>query len=148
MSVALENLIITKLVEYLNEKAADVLPCTVYNNEHPDTGEALWVQPNGGERKTQEYIGGSSRGEFPFTLCYQLTNPANINGRLAALDLPFYALAEWLESHDDPIQLDPETAIDFEMLTHPVTSFISENQQTVVHEAVFRITYRRRRQNI
>lgn len=145
MSTALENLVVTKLVEYLNEEAAAVLPCPVYNNEHPDTGEALWIQPNGGERKVQKYIGGSSRGEFPFALCYQLTNAQNITGRLAVLDQPFYALAEWLEQKTDPIQLDPETVIDFEMLTHPVTSFISEDQQTVVHEAVFSITYRRRR---
>jgi hypothetical protein len=146
MSVALENLIVTKLVRYLNDEAGDILPCPVYNNEHPDAGEALWIQPNGGERKTQEYVGGSFRGEFPFTLCYQLTNPANITGRLAALDLPFYQLSEWLEEKTDPIQLDPETLIDFEMVTHPATSFISDDKQTVVHEAVFRITYRRRRQ--
>lgn len=146
MSVALENLIVTKLVEYLNDEASEVLPCTVYNNEHPDTGEALWIQPNGGDRKVQEYIGGSSRGEFPFTLCYQMTNPENVAGRRAALDLPFYALAEWLEQQTVPIQLAPEIVIDFEMLTHPVTSFISEDLQTVVHEAVFRISYRRRRQ--
>jgi len=145
MSIALENLIVTKLINYLNTQAAAVLPCDVCNNEHPDTGEALWIQPNGGERKTQKYIGGSSRGEFPFTLCYQTTNPQNKDGRRAAMDLPFYQLADWLEQQTTPIQLDPEIAIDFEMLTHPVTSFISEDTQTVVHEAVFRISYRRRR---
>ena len=76
MSVAVENLIITQLVEYLNENKDDIgLPCDVWNNEHTESGEALYVEPNGGERKQQVYIGGSYRGYFPFTLCYQLTNP-------------------------------------------------------------------------
>lgn len=142
MSVAVENLLITKLIKYLNKNMNEIgLPCKVWNNEHPAKGEALWVQPNGGQREFRWYVGGSYGGRFPFTLCYQMTGAENVEGRRACLDIPAYSLGKWCDEHKT-IQLDESTTVTMEMQTHPALSYVSDDGQTVQHDAVFVIEYR------
>lgn len=144
MSVTLENLIIVKLIKFLNDNRAAIgLPVDVYNNEHGATGAALWVQPNSGTRKAQAYVGGSFRGSFPFTLCHQMTSPEQGDGRRAALDLPFYALAEWLHARKNTVTLDAEVGeVTIDMQSNPSISYISEDGRTVEHGAVFILQYK------
>jgi len=145
MDITTENLLITKLVEYLNDNKAEIgLPVDVFINEHDETGEAMWVQPNSGERKTQQYVGGSYRGFFPFTVCYQFTNTNTEDGRRAVLDLPFYRLAAYFEAQGDRIQLGDAT-VTVEMVTHPAISYVSEDGQTIEHQATFRLGYHHKR---
>jgi hypothetical protein len=141
MSATVENLIITQLVEYMNDnKGAMGLTIDVLNNECPETGEALWIQPSGGDRKFQQYVGGSYKGSFFFELCYQMTNPELIDGRKANLDLPFLKVATYLENANDKIVLSAAT-VKVEMTTQPAMSYLSEDKQTVVHSASFRLEY-------
>jgi hypothetical protein len=149
MSVTTENLLVTMLVEYFNQnQVAMGLPVPVRNNEHEETGEALWLQPNSGERKSQAYIGGSYKGNFPFTMCYQYTNPNNQDGRRAILDLPFYRIAAYFEALNDKIKLEGDgitVEVSAEMVTHPAMSWASEDGQTIEHSATFQLEYHVRR---
>ena len=142
MSATVENLIITRLVKYLNDNRALIeLPAEVYNNEHRETGTALWVQPNSGARKIKRYIGGSYEAAFPFTLCFQMTNPEFVSGRLAALDVPFFKLSEYLEARSGKVAFDATTTVCIEMTSSPSTSYKSKDGQTVEQSAVFLLEY-------
>ncbi len=147
MSVQVDNLIILKLVNYLNNNATEIgLPCTVTNNEHAATGQALWVKARKSDRIQQNYVGGSYRGSLTFELFYQYTSPEAQTGRRSIMDLPFAALSEWLEDKPDIIQLDRETAIEIKMDSNVYQGKESDDGLTLQYKAIFELSYTKNRE--
>lgn len=147
MSVQVDNLIMLKLVNYLNANGTTIgLPCIVKNNEFPATGEALWIKTRKSDRVQQNYIGGSYRGSLVFELFYQYTSPELQTGGKSIMDLPFAALSEWLEDNPGLIQLDRETAIEIKMDSNVYQIKESEDGATIQYKAIFELNYTKNRE--
>lgn len=147
MSVQVSNLIISKLVNYLNANKEDIgFPCSVTNNKYGQTGESLWIKTRKSDRIQQNYIGGSYRGNLVFELYYQYTFDGQQTTDISIMDLPFYALAEWLEDNPSPIQLDRETAIDIQMDSNVYQIYESDDTLTLRYKAIFELDYTKDRE--
>lgn len=137
MSVTVDRLLIVQLADWLNGQATEIpLPCPILVDDHEDEGEQLWIQALAGTSVTKRYTDGSYIGAMPFAVYYQLTGPE----KMAALDVPLWALGECFERHK--LELADFRVMGIGMTSTPAP-FSRTEGGTYVNQAVFQLTYRK-----
>lgn len=136
----LEKLIITQLINYLNDNKDNVgLPCYVaFGAPDSMTGKALWFQALGGTRVTRQYIRGKFKGELSLALYYRLS-AAEMDGIEANMLIPHETLAEWFEENT-PI-FEGCTLQKIEMTKNP-TVFSKTDSGEITYQSIWIITYK------
>lgn len=135
MSVTIDKLLIVQLVNWLNEKREEIpIPVPVLLDDHEDTGEQIWIQPLEATKIIKQYTSGDYIGQLPFAVYYQLTNPE----KMAELDVPLWALGEYLENHKP--DLDGFQLIAIGMNATPAP-FSRTDSGTFTNQAIFKIEY-------
>lgn len=136
----LEKLIITQLVNYINDNKNNIkLPCYVsFGAPERLTGKAMWFQALGGTKVVKKYIRGKILGELSLSLYYRLSE-TEMNGIEANMLIPHELLSEWFEKqlpYFDGCQLQS-----IEMTKNP-SVFGKTDDGEVTYQSIWAITYK------